>query len=82
MVMSITFSLQQKHRDEQNSLCDAVKLLMQSPGYIQLFVKKKQNQKTDFFFLQPSPLGNADRFPRRLRCSSSHHGQRISREEV
>lgn len=30
-----------KHREEQSSLCDAVKLLMQSPGYIQEFVKKK-----------------------------------------
>lgn len=36
MVMSITFALQQKHRDEQNSLCKAVKLLMQSPGYVQV----------------------------------------------
>lgn len=44
MVMSITLALQQKHRDEQNSLCNAVKLLMQSPGYIQVFVKK--NEKT------------------------------------
>lgn len=36
MVMSITFALQQKPRDEQNSLCKAVELLMQSPGYIQV----------------------------------------------
>lgn len=43
MVMSITLALQQKHQDEQNSLCNAVKLLMQPPGYIQVFVKKKQN---------------------------------------
>lgn len=40
MVMSITLALQQKHQDEQNSLCNAVKLLMQSPGYSQVFVKK------------------------------------------
>lgn len=37
MVMSITFALQQKHQDEQNRLCSAGKLLMQSPGYTQVF---------------------------------------------
>lgn len=36
MVMSITFALQQKHQDEQNSLCKAVELLTQSPGCIQV----------------------------------------------
>lgn len=36
--MSITSALQQKHQEEQNSLCKAVKLLMQSPGYIEEFV--------------------------------------------
>lgn len=39
MVMSITSALQQKHQEEQNSLCNAVKLLMQSPGYIEEFVR-------------------------------------------
>lgn len=43
MVMSITSALQQKHQEEQNSLCNAVKLLMQSPGYIEEFVR-------NFFF--------------------------------
>lgn len=44
MVMSITSALQQKHQEEQNSLCNAVKLLMQSPGYIEEFVR-------NFFFV-------------------------------
>lgn len=47
MVMSITSALQQKHQEEQNSLCNAVKLLMQSPGYIQEFVR---NFSVFFFF--------------------------------
>jgi len=38
MVMSITSALQEKHQEEQNSLCNAVKLLMQSPGYMEEFV--------------------------------------------
>lgn len=46
MVMSITFALQQKHQDEQYRLCTAIKLLMQSPGYIEVFVKKKTNTQT------------------------------------
>lgn len=45
MVMSITSALQQKHQEEQNSLCNAVKLLIQSPGYIEEFVKKKKRKK-------------------------------------
>lgn len=45
MVMSITSALQQKHQEEQNSLCNAVKLLIQSPGYIEEFVKKKKERK-------------------------------------
>lgn len=48
--MSITFALQQKHQDEQNSLCRAVKLLMQSPGYIQVFVKQNKTKKQEPFF--------------------------------
>lgn len=48
--MSITFALQQKHQDEQNSLCNAVKLLMQSPGYIQVFVKKKKKAPEELHF--------------------------------
>ena len=57
MVMSITSALQQKHQEEQNSLCNAVKLLMQSPGYIQEFVR---NFSVYFFlFCFPSrQLGN------------------------
>lgn len=52
MVMSITSALQQKHQEEQNSLCNAVKLLMQSPGYIEEFVR-------NFFFCFPSrQVGN------------------------
>lgn len=47
MVMSITSALQQKHQEEQNSLCNAVKLLMQSPGYIVEFVR-------NFLFVSPS----------------------------
>lgn len=48
MVMSITSALQQKHQEEQNSLCNAVKLLMQSPGYIEEFVR-------NFLFFLPLP---------------------------
>lgn len=53
MVMSITSALQQKHQEEQNSLCNAVKLLIQSPGYIEEFVKKKKERKKkpNFFFV-------------------------------
>lgn len=56
MVMSITSALQQKHQEEQNSLCNAVKLLIQSPGYIEEFVKKKKERKKkpNFFFCFPS----------------------------
>lgn len=70
MVMSITLALQQKHQDEQNSLCNAVKLLMQSPGYIQVFVKKKiktqQTYRQEPCFYS-SPVGRHwKRFLRRL----------------
>lgn len=55
MVMSITSALQQKHQEEQNSLCNAVKLLIQSPGYIEEFVKKKKERKNPqlFFVFHP-----------------------------
>lgn len=68
MVMSITFALQQKHQDEQNSLSNAVKLLMQSPGYIQVFGGTPPQQ--ELFFPYPYSV------------SYSHHGQHISQEEV
>lgn len=48
MVMSITSALQQKLQEEQNSLCNAVKLLMQSLGYIEKCVKKKKRKKKSF----------------------------------
>lgn len=46
MVMSITPALQQKHQEEQNSLCNAVKLLMQSPGYIEEFIGSRHVSNT------------------------------------
>lgn len=62
MVMSITSALQQKHQEEQNSLCNAVKLLMQSPGYIEEFVRN--------FLLFFSPLSLS------LCLSPPHHASR------
>lgn len=85
MVMSITLALQQKHQDEQNSLCNAVKLLMQSPGYIQVFVKKKKQQQATGRNLVFNPhrlvvigIGSFAGYS----VSYSHHGQHISQEEV
>lgn len=83
MVMSITSALQQKHREEQNSLCNAVKLLMQSPGYIEEFGR-------NFFFFPPSRQVGKSLNVRVLLiafCAAhsvfySPHGRHISQGEV
>lgn len=70
MVMSITFALQQKHQDEQNSLYNAVQLFMQSPSYIQMSVKhKKTKENTGTLFFKSSQVGDhINRFHFQLVC--------------